>query len=202
VTGSKPRTPKRQSGANAAKKPPPKSKAAAKASPPKKRPARKAAGKGPAKAPAPPGRPPEFTEALQATFLDLIRGGMSMRQACMVEGMVSRETVRRHLAETEEVEGGFCGQYARACEERTELRFDECIEIADNSEGDTILTDKGYMPNFAKIQRDRLRIDTRKYYVAIMEPKKYGKKPADEGDGGVVVHVHADGKSPEENEPV
>jgi len=72
-------------------------------------------------------------------------------------------------------------QYARACVERADAIFDETIEIADDgsndtyeleTEGGTIITKTDY----DVIARSKLRVDTRKWIVAKLNPKKYGDK--------------------------
>lgn len=58
--------------------------------------------------------------------------------------------------------------YAYAREVKAHKIFDECLVIADNLEGneDTI----------HQVQRDRLRLDARKFYLAKVLPKVYGEK--------------------------
>ena len=53
-------------------------------------------------------------------------------------------------------------QYAHAMEQRGVFYADECIEIADDVTGDP--------------QRDRLRIDARKWYASKLNPKVLGDK--------------------------
>ena len=52
--------------------------------------------------------------------------------------------------------------YARATQMRAELIEQETIEIADSGSKD--------------VNRDRLRVDTRKWLLAKLHPKKYGEK--------------------------
>jgi hypothetical protein len=68
-------------------------------------------------------------------------------------------------------------KYARACEMRADKMAEEMIEIADSNEEDTITDEKGIeRANNAAVQRDRLKVDTRKWLLAKMHPKKYGDK--------------------------
>jgi hypothetical protein len=62
----------------------------------------------------------------------------------------------------------YANVYAYAREVKAHKIFDECLAIADNSDNneDTI----------ANIQRDRLRLDARKFYLAKVAPKLYGDK--------------------------
>lgn len=67
-------------------------------------------------------------------------------------------------------------KYARAREDRAEVIFEECIAIADSQEGDVILVDGVEQINHDFISRAKLRIDTRKWMIGKMQPKKYGDK--------------------------
>jgi hypothetical protein len=70
-------------------------------------------------------------------------------------------------------------EYARACEIRSFLLFDEIIEIADTPvEGVTMETDyKGTKTITGDMIRHReLQIEARKWVVAKMNPKKFGNK--------------------------
>jgi hypothetical protein len=67
--------------------------------------------------------------------------------------------------------------YARACDDRADKMADEILEIADNgSNKDNII-----------VQRDRLRIDSRKWLLSKLHPKKYGDKLDVEHSGGVTL---------------
>lgn len=72
-------------------------------------------------------------------------------------------------------------QYARSCELRADIIFDEMIEIADDGSKDYTTKEIGdgvevQVLNSEHIQRSRLRIDTRKWILSKMNPKKYGDK--------------------------
>lgn len=58
-------------------------------------------------------------------------------------------------------------RYARACEMRAEVIANEIIDISDNAGG---------VVDNAIVQRDRLRVDSRKWILAKLHPKKYGEK--------------------------
>lgn len=93
-------------------------------------------------------------------FLMLIAGGKSMRAACREKGMPTRWQVQERLR----TDADFASQYARACEVRADEVFDEMLEIADDATGD--------------VNHRRLQIDTRKWSLSRMAPKKYGDKLA------------------------
>lgn len=80
----------------------------------------------------------------------------------------------------------FSEQYTRACDERAEAIFEETIEIADNSAGDiTVDEDGNEIVNHENIQRSRLRVDTRKWFVSKLSPKKYSEKQQHEHSGTI-----------------
>jgi len=67
-------------------------------------------------------------------------------------------------------------QYARSCEVRADILFDEIIEIADDTSNDSVYTENGEKVNSEWINRSRLRVDARKWILSKMNPKKYGDK--------------------------
>ena len=62
-------------------------------------------------------------------------------------------------------------RYARAKEIYADSIFDEIIEISDHSSEDHTPFTGGNV-----IQRDRLKVDARKWILSKLEPKKYGDK--------------------------
>jgi hypothetical protein len=65
----------------------------------------------------------------------------------------------------------FAKQYARACNIRQEILFEEILEISDDSSKDHTPFTGGVV-----VQRDKLRADSRKWILSKMNPKKYGDK--------------------------
>jgi hypothetical protein len=62
-------------------------------------------------------------------------------------------------------------RYVRACEIRADVIFEDIIDIADHSAEDhTPFTGANV------VQRDRLKIDARKWIVAKLHPKKYSDR--------------------------
>jgi hypothetical protein len=62
-------------------------------------------------------------------------------------------------------------RYVRACEIRADVIFEDIIDIADHSDEDhTPYTGANV------VQRDRLKIDARKWIVAKLHPKKYSDR--------------------------
>lgn len=114
----------------------------------------------------------------------LIAEGKSLRSICEAEGMPSKTTVMRWLQDDDKAE--FRDQYARARESQAEHYLDEIIEIADDCTDDVekIITQHGedYRIKQSAIARARLQIDTRKWTMSKLAPKKYGDKLALGGD--------------------
>jgi hypothetical protein len=105
------------------------------------------------------GRPPAYTPALAAEICERMAMGESLRSICRSEGMPAEVTVRSWAIEDRE---GFSSQYARASQIRMDCLADEILEIADNESGDPA--------------RDRLRLDTRKWLMSKIAPKRFGDK--------------------------
>ena len=134
------------------------------------------------------GRPSKYTKALAAEICARIAEGDSVRTICLDSLMPSGATVFKWLAEKPE----FTEQYAKAVEQRTNKLAEELLDIADDGSNDFMAAkdDEGgeaYRVNGEAIQRSRLRIDTRKWLLAKLQPKKYGDSLALTGkDGGAI----------------
>ena len=122
------------------------------------------------------GRPTSFTQEIADTICERLMHGETLRQIVLDEAMPHRATVHRWLATNET----FRDQYAQAREYQADTIFDEMFDIADDGSNDWMLRKQGddeiEVINHEHIQRSRLRIDTRKWALARMAPKKYGEK--------------------------
>lgn len=67
-------------------------------------------------------------------------------------------------------------RYARAREIYSDIVFEEMLDIADCEDNDIVETEEGQRVNHDVIQRDRLRVDTRKWMLSKLQPKKYGDR--------------------------
>ena len=97
---------------------------------------------------------------------------MSLRNALLQDGMPSSKTFYIWLDEDEDK----VKQYARACEIRADKIFDDILDIADDTSRDKRVTEAGEVTDNEVIQRSRLRVDARKWYLSKLSPKKYGDK--------------------------
>jgi len=75
--------------------------------------------------------------------------------------------------------------YARSMAIREDVLFDEILEISDKQGEDVTETESGPQINHNIVQRNRLQIDSRKWVLSRMNPKKYGDKSSiDHTSGG------------------
>lgn len=122
------------------------------------------------------GRPSIYSQGLADKVCEKIAEGYSMRSVCAFEGLPSISTVFKWIRENKE----FAQQYARATEERTEAMSEEILDIADDGSNDFMVITKGKgsyeVENKEVTNRSRLRVDTRKWLMSKMKPKKYGDK--------------------------
>jgi hypothetical protein len=80
----------------------------------------------------------------------------------------------------------FRDQYAGAREAQADYYAEEILEIADDGSNDWMERNGKVVEDHEAINRSRLRVDTRKWLIARMAPKKYG-------DRVVAEHVGKDG---------
>lgn len=113
----------------------------------------------------------------------------------------SAATVMRWLSQHE----AFCESYLRARERQADLIFDECLEIADDSSGDTKLVgrdgEEREVLDSEWVARSKLRIDTRLRMAGKLAPKKYGERITQEHEGGLTVQVLRFADGGDENDP-
>lgn len=107
------------------------------------------------------GRPSKFTPKLADEICERIANGESLRSICRSEEMPHAGTVCRWLADDNKA---FREQYERARDAQADVLADEILDISDGDSDD------------ADPQRDRLRVDARKWVASKLKPKKYGDK--------------------------
>lgn len=145
--------------------------------------------------------PVDFSPDLVAEVCGLISVGNSLRKIERMEGMPTKAAIMKWLLEGEAYKANgepehpkavFVDQYARAREVQADTLAEEILEIADDSTFDTALDENGkVIVNMEHIQRDRLRVDSRKWLAGKLRPKKYGDKVQVGGDPeNPVKHEH------------
>jgi len=112
----------------------------------------------------------KLNQLFNEIIADISEEGMSAISA--LKGKMSSATFY-DLIENDEIK---LKRYTRATEMRAEVMANELLEIADNRSEDFVETEEGGYINHNVINRDRLRVDSRKWLLAKLHPKKYGEK--------------------------
>ena len=116
----------------------------------------------------------------------LLAEGYTLRQIARELGLRSASTIVNWANE----DTTFRERYARAMELRCERMADEILEISDNASNDWMEREGLIVPDHENVQRSRLRVDSRKWLMSKMLPKKYGDKVTQEitgEDGGALI---------------
>jgi hypothetical protein len=134
------------------------------------------------------GRPVTYSKEVGDKVCARLATGESLRSICRDEDMPPESTVREWVIDDRE---GFAAQYARSRDIGLDSLADEIVEIADTpqlgvktkiGEDGKTETTEGDM-----IEHRRLRVDSRKWYLSKVAPKRYGDRVTQEVTG-------ADGK--------
>lgn len=122
------------------------------------------------------GRPSGYSEKIADEICSRMIHGETLRAICRDEHMPVRYTVFRWLDKYPE----FRDHYARAREALQDYWADEIVEIADDASNDYMTIQRGeesvQVENKEVVNRSRLRIDSRKWLMSKLNPKKYGDK--------------------------
>lgn len=129
------------------------------------------------------GRPSSYTPELGTEICKRISSGRSLRAVCRDEDMPHKATVLRWARDNEV----FRDQYTRAREDLLEHWADEIVEISDDGTNDLIEVENQDGTKYEKvdqehINRSRLRVDTRKWLLSKLAPKKYGDRLTHDGE--------------------
>jgi hypothetical protein len=137
------------------------------------------------------GRPSAFTEEKAQEICRRIAEGESMRHICLLEGMPSQSMIYRWLDENK----SFREQYAHAREKQADAFLDQIQEIAHDGRNDWEIQEcertkqDRIVLHAEHVQRSRLRVDTLKWVMSKLAPKKYGDKLDIEHSGKTEVEV-------------
>lgn len=123
----------------------------------------------------------DYSQELADAICELVASGNSIRTICSAENMPSKSSVFKWMIEHKE----FADQYARAKDAQVDAMGEELLDISDDISGD--VSGELEMPNSVAVQRAKLRVDTRKWLMGKLRPKKYGDK---------VQHTGGDGEGP------
>ncbi len=124
-------------------------------------------------------RPSDYNELVADQIVERLSEGLSLRQICDAEDMPARSTVLRWVRD----HASFRALYALARELQIDLMADEILDVADDGSNDWMEGRNGEeVVNGEAIARSRLRVDTRKWLLSKLMPKKYGDKLELAGD--------------------
>lgn len=123
------------------------------------------------------GRPSTYDEVFVTEVIRRVALGETLRAVCRDLGKVPESTFRLWVVDDVH---SIAARYARAREAQAESWSDQILEIADESEFDTVTTEKDgkerEMCDHEWINRSRLKVDTRKWLMAKLHPKAFGEK--------------------------
>lgn len=120
------------------------------------------------------GRPTIYSEDLVSELCKR-RESASLLQVCKSDDMPTRATVYNWLGDEDKKD--FLDKYDLAQKIHSEKLFDELLDIADDSSDDRIENAEGRkVANNELVARSRLRVDTRKWYLSKVLPKKFGER--------------------------
>lgn len=136
----------------------------------------------------PPGRPSDYTPELATLICEMVAEGLPLREITSTEGIPDKATIFRWMLKHDD----FRDNYARAKDTQAEHMAEELLEIADDGTNDWMERNAGNgqtitVPDQEHINRSRLRVDTRKWLMSKMAPKKYGDKTAVEHSGNLTL---------------
>jgi hypothetical protein len=132
------------------------------------------------------GRPSKRTPEVEQRIIEGLSKGTPLTIICQPDDMPAYRTVKDWI----DSDSDFSAGIARARDTGFDQIALDALSIADNSERDTVLTDKGgEIPNSEWISRSRLRVETRLKLLAKWDPKRYGERISQEisgPDGGAI----------------
>jgi hypothetical protein len=117
-------------------------------------------------APKARGRPTEYTPELASFITERLTAGDSLRSICKPDDMPAESTVRKWVVYDRE---GFSAHYEKARRAQMDALAEDLLEIADENSDD--------------VQRARLRVDTRKWLMSKIAPKRFGDRIVNEHTG-------------------
>ena len=111
------------------------------------------------------GRPSSYTKKKGDAICLRLAQGDSLVKTCENDALPSTDIVFRWLRADGEWAEGFRNNYARARDIQAEYYAQDIVGIADEQCEDS-----------TAVQRNRLRVDTRRWIASKLLPKKYGDK--------------------------
>lgn len=119
------------------------------------------------------GRPSLYSDELADLICQRIIDKRSLRAACQDDDIPGETAIYSWLAKYPD----FANKYARAKAIVAEAMAEEILAISDDGSNDYLVdVDGNQKINQEHVQRSRLRVDTRKWLLSKLLPKKYGDR--------------------------
>jgi hypothetical protein len=109
------------------------------------------------------GRPTEYTEALARRIIIRLADGEGLNKICKPISMPAESMVREWVIDDV---GGFAAKYARGRDIGLDVRAERLGQTASSAQG----------KDGAGVQAVRLMVDTEKWYLSKLAPKRYGDR--------------------------
>lgn len=124
------------------------------------------------------GRPEVYSKEIADQICFRLSEGESLKRILASPGMPGSSSVYRWLLDSTKRE--FWDNYSRARGIQAEVMFDEILDIADDGTNDYMTITKGdndYNVEDREVtNRSKLRVESRKWYLSKVLPKKFGDK--------------------------
>jgi hypothetical protein len=132
------------------------------------------------------GRPTEYTPEIGKEICVRISAGESVRSITRDKHLPCAATVYNWLLDKDKRD--FLEQYTIARATQAEVMFEELLDIADDGTNDWMEKENKDGSSYTvldheHVQRSKLRVDTRKWYLSKVLPKKFGDKLDMTSDG-------------------
>lgn len=131
------------------------------------------------------GRPSIFTQEIADAICARLAEGESLRSVCRDPTMPDKATFYRWIAANTILRD----QYTRAKSDGCTALAEDAIDIADDGSNDWMSENDpenpGYKLNGEHVQRSKLRVETRKWFLSKLQPKVYGDKSSVELSGNL-----------------
>jgi len=132
-----------------------------------------------------------YSDQLAIEVCERISLGESLASVCRDPKMPASSSVLEWVRQDR---AGFAAHYARARELQAERMADELVAMADS-----VLGQPGHPADHADVQAMRLAIDTRKWVLSKLLPKRYGDRLGVDSTGSLTIKImHGLADTPDE----
>ena len=138
------------------------------------------------------GRPTLYTDELAAEICRRIVEGESLTRICKDDDMPNVSSVYLWIIKNKD----FSNMYAHAREDQADTYSDQIVDIGEEVPMMVITDEDGKVTKRidpAGVNRNRLRVDARKWVAAKLKPKKYGDRQVVAGDPDAPLEVKHSG---------